>query len=289
MTPADGTPRLRDGFARQLTSIVAAGITGRGPSALCGDGVWQEAVDLLHRSARIAIVSGFYVPAVSAPETDGPPGALVLARALLRMDRDVFVWTDSLCLDCFKACAAAIGFPPERVVDASVEDAALEVPNLLIYVERLGRAADGAFYNMRREDITQWTPALDSFALSGETPVIGIGDGGNEVGMGNLVQEMSQIDPSYAHCLCVVKSDACIPVDVSNWGAYALAAALSATEGKWLGQSRDEERAMLEALCACGVVDGVTKRCELSVDGLALDEQLKIRDALEDLAARAAM
>ena len=268
----------------ELTRIVASGITGRGPSVLCKDVFWEEAVRLIEKSARVAVVSGFYVPAVSAPETDGPTGALALARALAKMKKDVFVWTDALCLDCFKGCASVVDFPRTRVLDASSPDFACGRPDLLIYVERLGRAADGAFYNMRCEDITKWTPPLDAFALQGDIPVVAIGDGGNEVGMGNFTHELAEINPTYADCLCVVGADVCIPVDVSNWGAYALVAALSASGDSWLGQSAEEERAMLETLCSCGVVDGVTKRCEPSVDGLGLDEQLRVREALEAFA-----
>lgn len=268
----------------ELTRIAASGITGRGPSVLCKDALWQEAVRLAKESDRVAVVSGFYVPAASAPETDGPTGALTLARALAKMKKEVFVWTDALCLDCFKQCASVVDFPRARVLDASLPDFACGQPDLLIYVERLGRAADGAFYNMRCEDISKWTPPLDAFALRGDIPVVAVGDGGNEVGMGNFVRELTEINPTYADCLCVVEADVCIPVDVSNWGAYALVAALSADSGVWLGQSAEEERAMLERLCSCGVVDGVTKRCAPSVDGLGLEEQLRVRGALEALA-----
>ena len=272
----------------ELTRITASGVTGRGPSVLCEDVFWQEAVDLVEESARVAVVSGFYVPAASAPETDGPTGALALARALAKMKKEVFVWTDALSLDCFKKCASVVDFPRTRVLDASSPDFACGWPDLLIYVERLGRAADGAFYNMRCEDISKWTPPLDEFALRGDIPVVAIGDGGNEVGMGNFVRELAGINPAYAECLCVVGADVCIPVDVSNWGAYALVAALSMKDGSWLGQSAKEERAMLETLCSCGVVDGVTKRCEFSVDGLGLDEQLQVLKALEAFALNGA-
>jgi len=136
---------------------------------------------------------------------------------------------------------------------------------------------------MRGEDISQWTPDLDSFALSGTVPVIGIGDGGNEVGMGSLFSRLSEIMPTYSSCLCVIPSDVCMPVDVSNWGGYALAAALSRSCGRWLGQTEEEELGMLEALCARGVVDGVSKRCLPSVDGLGPDVHLQIRNELQAL------
>ncbi len=268
-------------FCSQLTSIVASGITGRGPSCLCEPEVWGRALALINGKKKIAIVSGFYVPAAGAPETDGPPGALVLARALLSLGHETEIWTDSLCLDCMKCGAQALKIPEEVVFDVSNAKSGDFKTDLLIYLERLGRAADGAYYNMRGEDISQWTPALDSFALSGKVPVIGIGDGGNEVGMGSLLESLSEIMPAYSPCLCVVSSDVCIPVDVSNWGGYALVALLSRFAGRWLGQTDEEERAVLEALCACGVVDGVSRECRLSIDGLPLEEHLRIRRALQ--------
>ncbi len=183
-----------------------------------------------------------------------------------------------------RRCAEAIGFPAERVLDATNFNPATNRPSLLAYVERLGRAADGRYYNMRREDITNWTAPLDSFAMHGDIPVLAVGDGGNEVGMGAIHGPLRAHMPDYAEFLCVVGADVCLPVDVSNWGAYALVAAMSSLVGEWLGQTTQEERAMLEVLCACGVVDGVSKQSALSVDGLDIEVQLQVRDALERLA-----
>lgn len=276
--------------ARKLTETVASGMTARGPSALCLDSVWQEALDLIGQNEKIAVISGFYVPAASAPETDGPPGSIVLARALLRLGHDVTVWTDSLCFACFVKCAQAMDFPESRIQVVSEEELNSELKvDLLIYIERLGRAKNGLYYNMRGEDISNWTLPIDSYAeqRSNSIPVIAIGDGGNEVGMGNFLEPLSEMMPGYADCLCTICSDVCIPVDVSNWGAYALTAALSYGAGKWLGQTDTEERLMLEALCRCGVVDGVSKKCSLSVDGMPLVQHQAIRSALEDIIDKA--
>ena len=279
----EGENILPPSVAAGLTRIVASGRTSRGPSALCAPLLWQGAVDLIAQSASVAVISGFYIPSASAPETDGPPGAAVLARALLRMGCRVEIWTDGFCLDCMRRCADAIAFPTDRVLDATNFDLTANRPELLIYIERLGRAADGRYYNMRKEDITDWTASLDSFAMRGDIPVLAVGDGGNEAGMGAVHGPLSSMMPDYAECLCVVGADVCLPVDVSNWGAYALVAALSSLAGTWLGQTAEEERAMLEALRACGAVDGVSKQSALSVDGLDLEAQLQIRDALERL------
>jgi len=151
--------------AGRLTAIAASGVTGRGPSSLCRDDVWSSALELIVGSCKIAVVSGFYVPSASSPETDGPSGSLVLARAISRFGREAEVWTDGYCLGCYKACADVLGFPSGRVLDASADGFA-GTADLLIYVERLGRAADGEYYNMHAEDISAWTHPFDGFAES---------------------------------------------------------------------------------------------------------------------------
>lgn len=269
--------------ARGLTEIAAGGNSARGPSALCEDGLWNSALDLIYGARSIAIVSGFYIPAASAPETDGPTGSVTLARALLRRGFDAWLWTDFRCMEAFRACAKPVSFPIGRVVDVSGDIGGVKLPDALIYVERPGRASDGAYYDMRKKDISDFTCALDTFALRGESRIIGIGDGGNEVGMGNYKSRLAGMMPDYAECLCRVKADVAIPVDVSNWGAYALAAAISLDVGEWLAQTASEEIAMLEALRSAGAVDGVTKKPSLSVDGFDISKHLEIRSALQEL------
>jgi hypothetical protein len=272
-------------IAERITGITASGVTGRGPSSLCCGDIWLRAVELIRDVKKIAVISGFYVPSASLPESDGPTGSVVLARALSRLGKDAEVWTDELCLSCMKKCAKLLDFPLERVLNASAMDCRGLNKDLLIYVERLGRAADGAYYNMAGEDISGWTEPLDSFALNSGIPVIGIGDGGNEVGMGNFIGELRGIMPRYVPCLCVVKADVCIPVDVSNWGAYGLSAALSSAAGMWLAQDEDEERSMLTALGDGDTVDGITKKKEPSVDGLPLERHMKIIADLKSAAS----
>jgi hypothetical protein len=269
--------------ARGLTEAAAGGVSERGPSRLCRDSVWAEAVGLMNGARRVAVVTGFFIPAAGAPETDGPPGAVVLARALSRRGADAYVWTDHLCVGAVAGCAGAIGFPAARVTDVSGDLERGDVPDLLIYVERLGRARDGAYYDMRGRDVSEFAPPLDAFALRGTSRVIGVGDGGNEVGMGNYFAELSEMMPGYARCLSRVGADAAVPVDVSNWGAYALAAALSCEAGEWLGQTESEERAMMEAMTDLGAVDGVRKTASGSVDGFDLSRQLEVVAELRNL------
>lgn len=271
-----------DGIFRRLTEIAASGVSGRGPSALCTDGLWAEALDLVGVARNTAVITGFFVASAYAPETDGPTGSVVLARALLRAGIETEIWTDVRCLGALSACAESVSFPADRVRCVSGAERE-ELPGLLIYVERLGRAIDGAYYDMRRRDVSEVTVPLDGYALDGASRVMGIGDGGNEVGMGNFMEPLRAMMPYYVNCLSSVGADVCIPVDVSNWGAYAMSAALSRECGVWLGQTASEETAMLEALASAGAVDGRSKEKTMSVDGFDMSKQLEIVSSLRDL------
>jgi hypothetical protein len=266
-----------------LTEIAAGGDSARGPSVLCEDGLWNSALELIYGARSIAVISGFFIPAASSPETDGPTGSVTLARALFRRGFDAELWTDYRCIGAFRACAKSVSFPLDRVVDVSGDLEGVKLPDALIYVERPGRASDGAYYDMRKKDISDFTCPLDALALRGESRTIGIGDGGNETGMGNYKSRLSEMMPDYAECLCSVKADVAIPVDVSNWGAYALSAAISIEAGEWLAQTASEEIAMMAALNEAGAVDGVTKKPSASVDGFDISKHLEVRAALQGL------
>jgi D-glutamate cyclase len=60
---------------------------------------------LAEKGRAIAIVTGFFVPSGNPPatETDGPPGALVLAEGLKRLGMDVLLMTDSYSLSALNA------------------------------------------------------------------------------------------------------------------------------------------------------------------------------------------
>ncbi|WP_084460371.1 DUF4392 domain-containing protein [Aminiphilus circumscriptus] len=299
-------PQEKDSFcaaAEEVMHLVASGRTGRGISGLGSVSAWLSAVALLEKPERIAVVTGFFVPekgdlvsegAVAsigpggAAETDGPPGAVILGRALARLGKDVSLVTDALCAPALEACSAAVGGPPVRCAACGAEVLA-EGPRALVFLERLGRSADGRYRNMRGEDISVITPPLDDavpLARKAGIPVLAIGDGGNEAGMGALGEELLKAVPGFAAALSVVAADVALPVDVSNWGGYGLAVLLSLRSGRRLGHLPGEEQAMLRALVAAGAVDGVTKRCELSVDGLPLLEHCRLVWRLENLRIR---
>ncbi len=270
---------------RQVLPIVASDRCGRSLSKLCSPSVFYEALTLMEASFCPVIVTGFFVPSAGAPETDGPPGAAVLARALERSGRKAVLATDSWNASAVNACCQALAIKAPLVAEDPGEILRLG-PDLVIFVERLGRACDGRYYNMRGEDISNCTAALDGaagLAMGKGIPVLAVGDGGNEAGMACLMPGMSEVLPEFRSCLSTVPSTVAVPVDVSNWGAYALACIMSCREGRWLGHTPEEERAMLEAMAAAGAVDGVTGRNELSVDGMGIEEHLKVVTRLKEI------
>jgi hypothetical protein len=122
---------------------------------------------------------------------------------------------------------------------------------------------------------------------------IGIGDGGNEIGMGSFAWETivdavgGDSDNSFAGRIAArVATDFAIIGGVSNWVAYALALSLARLRGagdlarNWDGQ---RERGLIEVLVRAGAVDGVTRRQEPTVDGLELDAYLAALTAMRSL------
>src|SRR5206468_6678552 len=114
---------------------------------------------------------------------------------------------------------------------------------------------------------------------------IGIGDGGNEIGMGKVRTRLAGLDALRARITTVVPVDHLVVAGVSNWGGYGIAAALGRLTGLDLLHTPEIERRLIEACVAAGACDGVTRRREPTVDSLASDMHAAVVDLLR-LAAR---
>ena len=135
-------------------------------------------------------------------------------------------------------------------------------------------------HNMRGEIIDAHTAPLhrlfeSSRALRPEVKQIGIGDGGNEIGMGCVPWEeltrRLQGDHS-ARIPCRIATDWNIVAGTSNWGGYALAAAALLLRGQieiLRPFTFDQQEKLLKHIIQHGpAVDGVTRLREPTVDGL---------------------
>jgi hypothetical protein len=125
--------------------------------------------------------------------------------------------------------------------------------------------ARGPHYNKPRYNKDRFGRASDHVVT------IGVGDGGNEVGMGNVRARFARGGGLAARIGSVVRVDHLVVAGVSNWGAYGIVAHLGRLAGRPLLHAPDDERRLVAACVKAGACDGVTRRREATVDGLALD------------------
>jgi hypothetical protein len=233
------------------------------------------------RDIRGTVIIGTGFPVADTFETDGPLGAIALYNSLQTLGAQPLIacgppLSDAIA-DNYRVLPLAA-----RDLDAAGAEAAGRLaqltPSAIIAIERPGLAADGRYYNMRGEDITSRCAFFDPFLTLASCPTIAIGDGGNEIGMGNIRAAIATLDIRAAVTGC----DELLVADVSNWGAYGLIALLA----KWSGRDLLADISPLEILdylSARGSVDGVTRENTLTEDGLPASEGMRIIQELRIL------
>ncbi len=230
----------------------------------------QAADAILAHPGNVLITTGFWVAGTC--ETDGPVGAIVLADVLKASGSNPVFVTDLFCAEILRACREHRVKEFPITSHAESQDIARSIlkqerPSLLISIERCGMSKDHRYYNMRNLDISAHTAKIDY--LFQEFPEsIGIGDGGNEIGMGNFVEEIQAEKLPVAPCVTKVRH--LVIATISNWAAYGITAYLSQKTQQDLMQCVTV-RTILAQLVKLGVVDGVTKQPDLSVDGFPLE------------------
>lgn len=299
-----------------------------------------------HPCPRVGIVTGFTIPTARPPvgETDGPPGAIHLARALTGLGIQVSIASDGTSLTALRAGVAearlddvAVIELPDRpgaygrsIADNFTHDRtdylnefhsrAGDV-NILIALERVGpshtleslrqqgspvstesflREAPpgqlGRCYSMRGRDLTDLTrPAHLLFetprtVTTGGLTTIGIGDGGNEIGMGRVPWDTIRRNITNGGLVaCRVRTDALIVAGISNWGAWALAAGVRLLRGAAPDSALYDpavEQRLLEVMISAGpLVDGVTLQPTLTVDGQPFDDYIATLTRIGETAA----
>jgi hypothetical protein len=239
-----------------------------------------RAAQILHEcDGHVFIGTGF--PVVETFETDGPVGSIALYDALESLGAiPIIVCGRPLS----EALAARYRVHEIRVGDHDKrEHEALEAmekyqPQAIVSIERPGQAADGGYYNMRGESISTRTACFDTFMNLSECPTIAIGDGGNEIGMGNVRDALKDLNivPAATNC------DELIVADVSNWGAYGIISFLSLWHGGDLLKEINP-LGILKYISELGSVDGVTRINQLTEDGLPVSEGESILRELREV------
>lgn len=227
---------------------------------------------------NILLTTGFYV--AGHAETDGPPGTLVLAKALSALGFSPVIVTDALCRNFFDHTGLPVlylekGFDAKKILDCFI-------PEALISIERCGENINGDYANMRGVSIADFTTEIDALfdaAMQRGIYTIGIGDGGNEIGMGNLQQIICE---KLSLVPCKTKVTDLIIATVSNWGAYALAAELSVATGQDLLLPYEKIADYIAFIVSKGSVDGVKKEPIATVDSFPAEIEREITEALHE-------
>lgn len=249
------------------------------------DSYARAAHELLDRRPGVALlITGFPVKGIA--ETDGPPGAAAVGRALQALSWHVITVVDPMTRPVVESLGRDLGEIEEidAVGVAQAESATGRLldrirPHAAIAIERPGLTADGRLANMRGETLDPSPVPMDGLL---RVPIsIGIGDGGNELGLGSLASFMRQRRISPAPC--VTRARHVLLASVSNWGSYGFTAMLEMLAGRSLMPTEADDRRWMRAIVRAGAVDGITARCEPTVDTFHHDRTAGVLHRLADV------
>jgi hypothetical protein len=272
----------------------------------------------VREGSNVVVLTGFPIMPYELVETDGPVGAAAIARSLnVAFSARPILLTEPAFVPPLRATCRAAGLNVyERIEDCrglpaavvapftmdpaeapALAEALLDAlqPTAVIAVERVGRNRGGLHHSGRGVPLAHLTAKLDHlFERARERGIatIGIGDLGNELGLGSLRPTVEAATAFGARCLCPcgagmacdVPSDVPVVAGVSNWGAYGVGAALAYLRDDadvLHGPASEEE--MLRACAAGGAIDGPTGRPIGWVDGIATDYHVRLIAQLHDL------
>jgi hypothetical protein len=243
-----------------------------------------------------------YAPQMPLGEDDGPPGAASIAMALYRGLGAVPVLVSEAChAEPIRASTVAAGMmvvsfedardhhvggaleiaPTSKAdVPAWIEKVYAEMkPKAVIAAERLGPAANGFLHNLTAQpyggpESTVYHDVVDISGLVTRAKAegvlsIGIGDHGNEIGFGSIQETIADVMPNGSTLCTVVATDILLPVMMSNWGCYAIEAALAyLLKNPKLMHSGAQEERIIRACQMAGGIDAIFVSTEFAVDGL---------------------
>jgi len=268
------------------------------------------------RGDTVFIVTGFLCPPTTTQETDGPVGAASLARAIkLGLHAHPILMAEQESLPMSKSAARSLGLDvgdPADVRDGDwtcsvsalptdEEDASTFAQEMIdahdpaatIAIERAGANVNGEYYSMSATNITGESAKAERLFELSNGLTIGIGDGGNEIGMGAIEEtvreEVPHAEMGGAACgggiAAVSTTDIIVPVTVSNWGGHGISALLSVLlDETVLHEPELEKRALVQCGLAGGI-DGPTGKTTGASDGLSASAHAGVVELLHEIIA----
>jgi hypothetical protein len=279
-------------------------------------------IERVHDGDYVLILTGAgMAPWLPQGETDGPLGAVSLARALARGlgARPVYISEErNLAPIVAASVAAGVSIVSRADIDQRPE-AALAVPyplggeealakakdmlddlepKAIVSIEKLGPNERGVFHSITGKEIPADGQAHAHHLMQeGDRRgilTIGVGDGGNELGYGLIAEDVRELQDYGRRCQCpcgsgvatVVTADVLVSAAVSNWGAYGIAACLAhILEDRDVLHDTNTEYRMLEACATAGALDGALGSQILAVDGIDWQTQQALITMLHSIVA----
>lgn len=312
MRPGGGIPR---GVIQPLYAAARA-VQKQPLTFLAADGLRRH----VGKGDRVLVVTGAGTPPwLPNGETDGPLGAAAIARALevglgakpvlLAEQRNLapviaaaqaagLAVVDAELFTQRTGCALALPLPLGGPAGQEAAEALFREhdPKAIVFVEKAGPNAKGLFHSLLGTSRTPDTMAnahlLAERAKAQGVFTVGIGDGGNEIGCGLILDAVREIqpfgrvskNPEDGGIATVTTTDVLVFAAVSNWGAYGIAAALAGLLGRLdVLHDTDTKRRMLERCVEAGAMDGVEARLVPLVDGTSLGVQLGLITMLREI------
>jgi D-glutamate cyclase len=313
---------VAEATVNRLQDIIGTDVGGRGMKALIVPNDLVEGSRILASlptpGSLVLVLTGFpcCVTEVPPTETDGPPGAVALARAAVQLGHSVAICTDdsnaavlrAAMDDEFESWTVAEKLRLELQIFSSTYEEETRLRrlaqrcHLLLACERAGPSIDGICYTMRGINMNAHNVIAPIHLLVeySNCPFVAIGDGGNELGMGRVWDQITTHIPLGATIGCVIAAHHLVAASVSNWGAYALAAGAAVMRAsqessshdvfrlrvaEWLAKclpTEQDEVNLLQRCIAKGCRDGVSGKVEATVDGMPLETSLQcLRDIRE--------
>ncbi len=279
----------------------------------------EELKKVCTKDSLVVISSGFVLlPYLPYGESDGPVGAVALARAINKaFGSKILLLTEKVCVPSLKAICAGAGILPldsdvAREVPSSItisefpingDEAAQKAaeifktlnPVAMITVEKAGRNSKGVYHTSPGGDMSASTAKVDilfDMLRENNRLTIGIGDYGNEIGLGSVIEAVKKIAPTAICCKCpcgggiatMVEAKVPVVAAISNWGANGIIAALAMLLNDFtVLHDSDTEYRMIEQCCLSGACDGVTVKPSFSVDGITIEGHVAMNRLLHEV------
>lgn len=266
--------------------------------------VAKNLVDTVKPGDIIFLTSGFIFYKWRLAETDGPPGVAALARAIdLGLDARSVVITDPGLEEMHIKTVGATGLHYLSDIDKAMKqnrqftvltypinrDEAKKLatkllddfkPKAIISVEKPGENIKGIIHSRVGVDVSFLHGKLDYLmkeAKSRKILTVGMGDGGNELGMGGIRDIVEKYTSTGAKCQCpcnagvaaATELDYAVPCSISNWGAYGIEACLALLlDNEDVMHDGDLEDRILDTNAYFGGMSGPAFFCLPMVDSL---------------------